>query len=40
MGGLTYCDDLCVNTATSPLHCGECGRVCETPQFCADGECV
>jgi hypothetical protein len=29
-GGLTLCDDACVNTATDPMHCGGCDDTCQT----------
>jgi len=37
--GLTRCEDICVDTATSLLHCGQCGLECPVNMTCNDGEC-
>lgn len=37
------CGDMCVDTATDPANCGECGEACPIPEnaeaLCAMGEC-
>lgn len=37
--GLTACGGGCVNTQSSPEHCGGCGRACGENQVCASGSC-
>lgn len=32
--------DPCVDVATDPNHCGDCGITCDAGQICADGVCV
>ena len=36
--GLTYCSGECVDLMTNPLHCGQCGNVCQT-LLCSGGKC-
>jgi hypothetical protein len=38
--GQSWCSGGCVDTTTSPLHCGACGRACRTDQVCAGGACA
>ncbi len=38
--GLTSCSGDCVDIASDPAHCGECGVGCPTGQFCALGTCT
>jgi formylglycine-generating enzyme required for sulfatase activity len=33
----TLCEGTCVNTSTDMNNCGECGIVCESNQYCAEG---
>lgn len=40
VGGTTKCGQLCVTLATDPAHCGQCGKVCESGQVCANGVCA
>ncbi|MFA5624251.1 MAG: choice-of-anchor L domain-containing protein [Bradymonadales bacterium] len=35
----TVCGQDCVNTQISNVHCGECGKVCETNSSCINGLC-
>ncbi len=37
--GLTECGDLCVDLASDPDNCGECGRRCPDGAVCSGGEC-
>lgn len=37
--GLRACDGACVDTSSSVLHCGECGRACEMDELCVRGDC-
>lgn len=42
-GGLTNCGGTCVNTDTSPMHCGACGTACTNPHgttSCVAGACT
>jgi hypothetical protein len=34
------CEDKCVNTFESDLHCGACGVSCDAGEKCQQGECV
>jgi hypothetical protein len=36
----TACDDACVDTSTSPAHCGGCNFTCTAAQVCVAGDCV
>ncbi len=38
--GFTLCTSSCVNTMTSPGHCGMCGRACAGGQVCTAGNCA
>jgi hypothetical protein len=38
-GALAVCDGACVDLATNPSHCGECGKACALGQTCAGGAC-
>ena len=35
----SLCGGVCVDTASSRSHCGECGRACATGEICASGVC-
>jgi len=41
--GLTYCNEVCVNTRADPANCGGCGNVCPPPvggqATCVSGVC-
>jgi len=37
--GLTRCGGVCVNTEASDAHCGACGRLCGSSQWCSAGVC-
>ena len=37
--GQTLCADVCVDTATSNEHCGDCDNACVSPQTCVAGIC-
>jgi hypothetical protein len=37
--GLVTCGGACVDTATSGLHCGACGRACDFGVACVAGRC-
>jgi hypothetical protein len=37
--GLSCCDGQCVNTKTSPNHCGECNGACSPGKICDNGAC-
>ena len=34
------CNGVCVNPATDPRNCGNCGRACATGQTCSAGVCL
>lgn len=34
------CDGACVDTQTSPLHCGACGAACAAGEICSGGACA
>ena len=34
------CDGDCIDLRYDPLHCGECGTVCEAGWFCVIGDCT
>jgi len=36
----TFCGDACVDTNTTPQHCGMCGKACTPGQLCQAGACV
>ncbi len=36
---LVFCNNACVNLATDPLHCGDCGIACPVGQTCSAGLC-
>jgi hypothetical protein len=38
--GTVKCGKACVNTQTSPSHCGGCGATCSSSQSCVDGSCA
>jgi hypothetical protein len=38
--GLQACSGTCVDTASSPLHCGMCGQACGAGQRCEAGRCA
>jgi hypothetical protein len=38
--GLTCCGGPCVDTNTTPRHCGSCGHACLPCQTCQNGQCV
>ena len=38
--GEDLCNERCVDTRTSPHHCGGCNNRCPIDQDCAEGECV
>ena len=38
--GLAACGGGCVDTTADPLHCGECGRACDSGQGCVAASCV
>lgn len=33
-------DELCIETASNPLSCGECGVVCAEGEICEEGTCI
>lgn len=37
--GTSLCGTGCFELSDHPLHCGECGRPCESHAVCVDGEC-
>ncbi|MFT3706396.1 MAG: lamin tail domain-containing protein [Archangium sp.] len=37
--GMTLCNGVCVNLASSTANCGQCGNTCTAPQTCAAGTC-
>lgn len=37
--GLTCCDGVCVRTASSSQHCGECDQACRKGSSCSNGLC-
>jgi hypothetical protein len=37
--GMELCAGGCVDTQTSPAHCGGCDRPCASPLVCAEGAC-
>jgi hypothetical protein len=37
--GEIFCDDLCRDARTDPLHCGGCGIECAAGEVCAGGVC-
>ena len=39
-GEFTMCDDVCVNTQSSPSHCGGCNISCGTNSYCHKGTCI
>ncbi len=39
-GGLVSCGGVCVDTASDPSHCGDCGTVCVSGQSCHAGVCT
>jgi hypothetical protein len=39
-GGRARCGTACVDTATNPRHCGDCGTTCGEGQACEQGTCV
>jgi hypothetical protein len=38
-GGLSCCNDVCVNEQTDPDNCDACGNVCPNGEACTTGEC-
>ena len=40
MPGQTLCDGVCLDTQTTPQHCGACGKACVPGQLCQAGACV
>ncbi|MFO0609102.1 MAG: MXAN_6577-like cysteine-rich protein, partial [Polyangiales bacterium] len=40
MSGMALCEGACVDTQTSSMHCGMCGRACPMAQSCVMGACV
>src|SRR5262249_32699224 len=38
-GGMTACNDTCVDRQTDVANCGECGHACAAGQTCGDGAC-
>jgi len=38
--GLTLCGTVCVDLATDPANCGDCGVSCPAGQFCSNGACA
>lgn len=38
--GETLCQDSCVETSSTPQHCGGCGIVCGGGEVCSAGRCV
>jgi hypothetical protein len=40
MPGESVCGGGCVDTMTSPLHCGMCDRACSSTDVCRGGTCV
>jgi hypothetical protein len=39
LAGQTRCDGACVDTTSSPLHCGRCGSACTVGQLCTSSQC-
>src|SRR5690606_16942139 len=37
---LSECAGVCVDTASNPAHCGNCGVVCAASEVCASGLCT
>lgn len=37
---LTECSAVCVDTASNPAHCGNCGVACSASQVCSSGLCT
>ncbi|KYF71772.1 MXAN_6577-like cysteine-rich protein [Sorangium cellulosum] len=37
---LASCDDVCVDTTSSPDHCGACGTTCDDGETCVSGTCA
>jgi hypothetical protein len=37
---MACCNHACVDTSSTPLHCGGCGRVCGQGVSCCSGACV
>ena len=38
-GGGVWCDSRCVNTASDPANCGQCGFACAPSTLCRNGNC-
>jgi hypothetical protein len=37
--GSQQCGNVCANTQTDPLHCGDCQTACRSNEVCAAGNC-
>lgn len=38
--GTQLCESLCIDTASSLEHCGDCGNACDPNELCVSGSCT